>query len=319
MTLLLVTFAVALTTIFGSYWFFVLRLEERDKASAVSRLRSYRTESTAAGVVRSPDRLSNIPWLESMLARQDGMTRGIRRLLDEAGLQINVGTFVLACFVGAAAGFFIGWGLLQLLAMAVLLAVLGGAAPYAYVRFKRSRRLAAFEEQFPEAMDLIARALRAGHAFSTGLAMVADEMQPPVGAEFRRLADEHKFGRDLADALKGMAERVPLLDARFFVTAVLTQREAGGNLSEVLDNLASVMRERFKLKRQIRVITAHGRISAWVLAAVPPTLALAMFFVSPDLMRTLITDPLGIQLVVVATILQITGTIMIARMVRVEY
>ena len=125
---------------------------------------------------------------------------------------------------------------------------------------------------FPEAIDLIARALRAGHALTTGLGMVADEIPAPVGQEFRRLYDEQNFGMSLPEAMRAMARRVPVLDARFFVTAVLTQREAGGNLSEVLDNLASVMRERFKMKRQVRVASAHGRISAWVLSCMPPAL-----------------------------------------------
>ena len=146
--------------------------------------------------------------------------------------------------------------------------------------------------------------------------MVADEIPAPVGAEFRRLYDEQNFGMSLPDAMRAMARRVPVLDARFFVTAVLTQRESGGNLSEVLDNLASVMRERFKLKRQIRVISAHGRISAWVLSALPPVLAGILFLLSPDFMRVLWEDPLGVRLVLVAVALQVIGTIIISRIVR---
>jgi tight adherence protein B len=149
--------------------------------------------------------------------------------------------------------------------------------------------------------------------------MVADELPAPVGAEFKRLYDEQNFGMSLPEAMRSMAARVPVLDAKFFVTAVLTQRESGGNLSEVLDNLAAVMRDRFKLKRQIRVISAHGRISAFVLAAMPPVLAILLFSVSPHLMRILITDPLGIQLVVIALVLQVIGSIIISRMVKVEY
>jgi tight adherence protein B len=176
-----------------------------------------------------------------------------------------------------------------------------------------------FEEQFPEAMDLISRALRAGHAFTTGLGMVADEIPAPVGTEFRRLFDEQNFGMSLTDALRAMAERVPVLDARFFVTAVLTQRESGGNLSEILDNLAHVMRERFKFKRQIRVISAHGRISAWILSALPPVMALAVFAMSPHYLDPLINDPLGINLILIAGTLQVVGTYIIARMVRIEF
>ena len=188
-----------------------------------------------------------------------------------------------------------------------------------YVRFKRTKRLQLFEEQFPEAIDLIARALRAGHALTTGLGMVADEIPAPVGQEFRRLYDEQNFGMSLPEAMRAMARRVPVLDARFFVTAVLTQREAGGNLSEVLDNLASVMRERFKLKRQVRVASAHGRISAWVLSCLPPVLAAMLFLLSPDFMSVLWEDPWGVQLLLVAGVLQVIGAVIISRLVRIEY
>ena len=150
--------------------------------------------------------------------------------------------------------------------LALAAAPLFASIPFMFVRWKRTRRFGMFEEQFPEAIELMARALRAGHAFPTGIQMVADEIPSPVGAEFKLLYDRQNFGMPLSDALKGMAERVPILDARFFTTAVLTQRETGGNLSEILDNLAAVIRDRFKVKRQVRAVTAHGRITGWILA-----------------------------------------------------
>ena len=314
-----ITFCASLGTILGAYWYFVLRLEDRDKASIFNRLKTHRAPKVTAGVVLSPERLSQIPWLESLLSSRTKLVDAPHRLISEAGLSMTVGTFLLSCFVGGAVGWFIAWQVVHMLAVALLLSILGAALPYAYVRFKRTRRLRTFEEQFPEAMDLISRALRAGHAFSTGIGMVADEIPAPVGSEFRRLHDEQNFGMSLPVALKAMAERVPILDARFFVTAVLTQRESGGNLSEVLDNLASVMRDRFKLKRQIRVVSAHGRMSAWVLAGIPPVLAAALFTISPTLMSPLFTDPMGVRLVIVAVTLQVVGTIIISRMVRIEY
>ena len=191
--------------------------------------------------------------------------------------------------------------------------------PIWFVKFKANRRVAKFEEQFPEAIDLLSRALKAGHAFTTGLSMVAEEMPDPVGTEFRLAYDRQNFGMPMGEALKSLGERVPLLDARFFVTAVLTQREAGGNLAEVLDNLAAVIRERFKVKRQIRVVTAHARITGWVLAMLPPALGVALTLLSPDHMSVLWTDPTGIRMVVVALILQIVGTLIIRKLVDVEY
>jgi tight adherence protein B len=176
-----------------------------------------------------------------------------------------------------------------------------------------------FEEQFPEAIDLLARALRAGHALTTGLSMVGDEMREPVGPEFRELFDQQNYGMSLDAALKAFAERIPTIDARFFVTAVLTQREAGGNLSEVLDNLASIIRDRFRVKRQVRVISAHGRITGWILSALPVSLGLFFAFSSPETYRKFYMDPLGIRMIVGALLLQVLGAFIIKRIVTIEY
>ena len=166
--------------------------------------------------------------------------------------------------------------------MALVFGLVAVALPYCYVRRQRTTRLRKFEEQFPDAIDLIARAMRAGHGLTTGLGMVADELGAPAGREFRLLYDWQNFGMSLPEALHRFADRVPLLDARFFVTSVLTQREVGGNLSEVLDNLSKMIRERFRVKRQIRVISAHGRMTGAVLGGMPPLLALYFFIVRPD-------------------------------------
>jgi tight adherence protein B len=176
-----------------------------------------------------------------------------------------------------------------------------------------------FEEQFPDAIELIGRALRAGHAFTTGLAIVAEEAPQPVAGEFRLLYDQQNFGMPLGDAMKQFAQRIPLLDARFFVTAVLTQRESGGNLAEILSNLASVIRERFKVKRQVRVISAHGRLTGWVLSGLPPSLAMAFLVTSPNHIMTLVNDPMGVRMIFAALFLQILGTLIIRRLVNIEY
>ena len=149
--------------------------------------------------------------------------------------------------------------------------------------------------------------------------MAAEEVPPPVGTEFRRLYDQQNFGMSLPDALRGFAARIPLIDARFFATAVLTQRETGGNLGEVLDNLAAVIRERFKVKRQVRVLTAHGRMTGWILAGFPPALAVVMFVIAPEHMKLLISDPLGVKMIVGALTLQIIGTLIIRKLVNIPY
>lgn len=318
MTFAVFTFIIALAVVLGAYWAFVVRPESQDKDQLTGRLKTFKVKTSDITISNAPDRLSSIPFLQTILERQRGLAAPLERLLVESGLKLTLGAFVLMTLLGAAVGAVIGWWM-DRLAVGLVLAPLLALLPLIHVRRARSTRLQKFEEQFPEAVELIARALRAGHAFTTGLGMAADEIPKPVGAEFRRVYDEQNFGMSLTEALRAMARRVPVLDARFFVTAVLTQRESGGNLSEVLDNLANVMRERFKVKRQIRVISAHGRISAWILSCLAPALAGILFLMSPNFMSILWEDPLGLQLVMAAVVLQLTGTIIIARMVRIEY
>ncbi|HET7221121.1 MAG TPA: type II secretion system F family protein, partial [Vicinamibacterales bacterium] len=197
-------------------------------------------------------------------------------------------------------------------------AVVGFAAPFMYLSSKRTRRLRNFEEHFPEALDLIARALKAGHAFVTGLKMVSDEMEDPIGPEFRKTFDEQNFGLPLKDALENLTLRVPSLDVRFFATAVLIQRETGGNLSEILENLAHVVRERFKILRQVRVHTAHGRFTGYVLLALPAVLCVALSFINPDHMNLLFRERLGHILLAVAITLQTIGYFWIQQVVKIE-
>jgi len=202
---------------------------------------------------------------------------------------------------------------------ALVLAIMAASVPYLFVRHKATKRLALFEEQFPEAIDLIARALRAGHALPTALQMVGEEIPEPVGGEFKFLFDQQNYGLSLTDALRNFGQRVPLLDARFFVTAVQTQREMGGNLSEVLDKLSAVIRERFKVKRQVRAVSAHGRITGVVLGLLPPAVAGVLFVLSPEHIRLLVDDPLGVYMVVGALSLQVIGVVAIRKIVDVEF
>jgi tight adherence protein B len=196
--------------------------------------------------------------------------------------------------------------------------VIGFSVPFLVLRSKRARRLRTFEEQFPEALDLIGRALKAGHAFATGLKMVADEMPEPVGPEFRKTFDEQNFGLPLKDALENLTVRMPLLDVRFFSTAVLIQRETGGNLSEILENLAHVVRERFKILRQVRVYTAHGRLTGYVLLALPAFLSVALMFINPDHMNLLFRERMGQMMLMGAIVMQTFGFLWIKQIVKIE-
>jgi tight adherence protein B len=197
-------------------------------------------------------------------------------------------------------------------------AAIGFTLPFLVLRVKRGRRLRKFEEEFPEALDLIARALKAGHAFATGLKMVADEMAEPVGPEFRKTFDEQNFGLPLKDALENLTVRVPVLDVRFFSTAVLIQRETGGNLSEILENLAHVVRERFKILRQVRVYTAHGRLTGYVLLALPAVLAIALSFINPEHMNMLFRERMGQIMLMIALGMQTAGFLWIRQVVKIE-
>jgi tight adherence protein B len=312
-------FFVILALVLGVYWAFIIRPESRSRDALNRRLKS-RTGMAAvrAGLLKRTKDLSTVPAIDALLRGHQSI-RPIELLIEQSGARITVSVFL---FASAACGGVVLLALLQLVGMlliAVPAAAFATLVPTFFLRFKRTRRLLKFEEQFPEALDLMARALRAGHAFTTGLAMVAEEMPDPIGPEFRLLHEQQNFGMPLPDALKSFARRIPLLDGRFFATAVLIQRESGGNLSEVLDNLASVIRDRFRVKRQIRVISAHGRISGWVLVAVPPSLAFVLFLINPDHLRTLTTDPLGTQIIMAGLCLQVVGTLIIRKLIQIEY
>jgi tight adherence protein B len=203
--------------------------------------------------------------------------------------------------------------------LARLVAALAGfVLPFLWLKRKATTRMRRFEEQFPEALDLLSRAIRAGHAFQTALGMVGSELPAPVGPEFKRTFDQQNFGLPLRDALNEMAERVTVLDVKFFVTAVLIQRDTGGNLSEILDNLAHVVRERFKIQRQVRVHTAHGRLTGYVLLALPAALAIALTFINPDHMHTLFNERSGQEMVIGAIVMQTVGFFWIRHVIKIE-
>jgi tight adherence protein B len=316
------TFAVVIAIIVGAYFLFIVRPEDQEQQQIRKRLKG------EAGP--APDRLkllrsvkgnslSSVGAFRTVLERTGGFSGPLQRLIAQAGLDLSVSTLLLLILVAGAAGFTVTYLITRMTVIALIAMLLGAWIPVMYVRWKRTQRMKQFEEQFPEAVDLIARTLRAGHAFTTGVKLAAEELPEPVASEFQLLYDRQNFGLPLPDALRGFAARVPILDARFFATAVLTQREAGGNLAEVLDNLGGVIRERFKVKRQVRVMSAHGRMTGWVLATLPPALAVAFMARSPEHFRILLDDPMGPTLIVTAILLQVIGTLIIRKLVNIEY
>jgi tight adherence protein B len=314
-------FALIFAIIFGTYWALVILPEDREDRALRKRLKIRRTSADPSrSFVKVRERLSAFQSLDTALRRSTVVTDPLTRLIEQAGLSITVGTVVLGSVFLAVVTFVLVTQFFRVSVLFALpLSVVAASLPVLYVKRAAQKRLALFEEQFPEAVDLMSRALRAGHALTTALQMVGDEIQDPVAAEFKLMFDQQNYGMSLPDALKAFAARMPILDARFFVTALLTQRETGGNLAEVLDNLASVIRERFKVKRQVRVISAHGRITGWVLGFLPPAVAAVIFIISPGHMRLLVDDPLGLQMTLTGIGLQIVGVLIIRRIVDVEY
>lgn len=320
MVIVLGMFVTVAAVIIGSYWLLVAVPEQKQQVELRKRVAGVQPKKTKRTRIIKEDRhASSIPLFDAALDRVTALSAPVEQMLEQAGLKWNIGTFVLLIGCAGLLAFLVAWVALHSMLLALPAGVLGALLPVLFVRFRRTRRIRRFEEQFPEAIELIARALRAGHAFPTGLSMVAEEMAPPVGPEFKLLYDEQNYGLSLPEAMRNFARRIPLLDARFFVTAVLTQRESGGNLSEVLDNLAAVIRERFKVKRQIRVISAHGRITGWILSLLPVALAVVLMFLVPGHIQKLFTNTLGKQMIAAALVLEVVGALLIRKIVQVEY
>ena len=319
MLIVLATFALVLGIVLGGYWAFVLRLEDSSQRELRRRLKVNKSAIPGiAHLLRQEQPLSQVAPLNQILRRSAFMAAPIRRQIQRAGMTATVGSLVLAAvFVASAvaAAIYLTTGRGP---VALVTGLMAASAPFLFLRHRAQKRQLKFEEQFPEALDLIGRALRAGHALTTGLGMVADEIPNPVGAEFRLIHDRQNYGMPLQEALRDFGDRVPLLDARFFVTAILTQRESGGNLAEVLDNLSTLIRERFKVKRQVRTVSAHGRITGWVLAFLAPTLATVLVVIAPKHMAVMVEDPIGVQMLIGAMALQIIGVIAIRRIINIE-
>jgi len=261
--------------------------------------------------------LSTMPVFNRLLARATWANR-LRVFIAQAGLNILPGRLILWCLVAGLGLYVVVQYAYPNVIMALILGAIGLAAPLVVVAFKRAQRLRGFEKNFPEAIDLLGRAVRAGHAFTTGLEMVTTELPEPVSGEFKLVFDEQSFGLPLRDALTNLAERVPIIDVRFFVTALLIHKETGGNLAQILDDLSHVIRDRFKLLREVRVRTAQGRLTAVILIALPPGMILLMRVLNPEYVNTLFTDPIGPYMLGGAALLQIIGSAMLWKVVNIQ-
>lgn len=258
--------------------------------------------------------------LTEFLARFD-FTQKVQAQLQQSGLNWTLTQLLGGMVVAGVVGTLLGLRLRVLLFTGLSMLALGcffALLPYLYVLFARKKRLGQFEEQFPEALDFLARAMRAGHAFTVGLEMLSQETPEPLRSEFRKVYNEQNLGAPLPGALEHLAVRVPSVDVRFFVSAVLMQRESGGNLGEILTKLAYVIRERFRLKGQVRAASAHGRITATILTILPIVTVLALSFVAPGYLPAMAHDPQGRYMIVGAILGQIVGYLVMRKIINIK-
>ena len=286
----------------------------RDRLSATQK--PAETPAPAVALLRD-EVLSRIPAFDTWLRRSERVSL-LQKMLAQGNVDVRAGNFLMLCVLSAVAFAVIAVFAAGRYEFGWAGALLGFFTPYAYASHRRTKRFQKFEEKFPEAIDTLARAVRAGHAFTTAIELIANEVAEPVGGEFRQLFEEQKFGLPVRDALLNLADRVPLVDVKFFVTAVMLQRETGGNLAEILDNLSYVIRERFKILRQVRVHTAQGRLTMLLLMALPPTIVVVMLVINRGFILPLFTEWLGHVALVVAISLQTLGYFVIRRIIRIQ-
>lgn len=270
-----------------------------------------------ADIRKSPDRSIAIPWLGEWLTKMN-LAGAASMFLYQSGISISLAGLLLRALAGFAALASILYLRLGDLFPAVILASGALPLPFLYVQRRRLKRLSMVEQQLPDALGMMVSALRVGHSLVASLGAVAQESPEPIGKELRKCFDEQNFGLELRVAFKNLTDRAPVQDIRIFVAAVLIQKESGGNLAEVLEKLAQTTRERFRLRKQVSVHTAQGRMTGWVLSLLPMVLGLGMYLVNPDGMSVLWTRPIGLKLLCAAAVMDIIGALIIRKIVRIR-
>ncbi len=319
----MIPFLVFITCMFGVFGAYLLatrgteakrkRLQQRLSDALLYSRRSGDEEIQLA----REELMSEIPALSRVLMRVQ-MATSLRKMLDQADLHITVSRLLmLSLMAGLLAALAVSMLTISTLLMVVCGAV-AAAAPFLHIMYKRKRRLNAFLEHLPDALELIARALQAGHAFAESLHMVSTEMPEPIATEFRKTYEEQNLGLSLKLALENLSERVPLLDLRFCITAIMIQRETGGNLAEILEKVSMTIRERFRILEDLNTLTTSSRMSAWILCGLPVFVALAVTVMNPDYMSVLWRDPRGHNLLYAAGGMQITGMLIIRKILKIK-
>lgn len=314
----LLVFAAVLVVTVGGYFLLAPAGEssrELKRRLALLELRGIETADIPDALKK--ELLSDVPLIQRALSRLK-LAQRIDARLRQAGMEMKVGVFALLSVTLFAIGTLIGLFLHWPFVLAILLGALLATGPATMVGVKRGRRMKAFTSQFPDALEMFARSLRAGHSFTGAIQLVSQEMPNPLGAEFRQVFDEQNLGVPLREALTGMTHRVDSLDARFFVTAILIQRETGGNLAEIIDKIAHVIRERFRIQGQLKIFTAQARMTGTILCLLPIGLALAIGVLNPDYLRPLWFERAGKFMIGLAICMQIAGALVIRKIVRIK-
>ena len=293
-------------------------MSPRGTDRAVERIQKWSGPEVGAQLdIVLKESLSDFSWLNDLLIKMRRFQL-LRKLHRQSDCRVSLGIFVLATPLLALGALLLALSMRQPLLLALLLAAVLGALPAGYLYWLKSQRMAKFERQLPEALELVSRAIRAGHALSVGLKLVGEEAADPIGIEFKRVFDEMSMGVALPQALQNMTDRLGCMDLRFFVTSVLVQRETGGNLAEIIDSLAGMIRKRFELLLKVRALSAEGRFSGIILLGLPIVVGFLLYEMNPEYMGLLFTDPIGQNLVMVGSFLMVTGAIILNRMVAIK-
>jgi tight adherence protein B len=319
----LVLFFVFLAGLFLVYALFLFTSRKSDARRALlnerlaEAIRSSANSSDVDVQLAREELLSEIPWLNRSLVKLE-ITSGLKRMIDQADLHITVMRLVLFSLTAAAFGYLAASMITISLPLKLVFALIAGALPFLHVMNKRKKRMKKFLQLLPDALDLMSRGLSAGHAFTEALQMVSTEMPEPIASEFRKTYDEQNLGLSLKLALENLIQRMPLLDLRMCVTAIMIQRETGGNLSELLEKVAYTIRERFRIMEDLKTLTLSSRWSAWLLCGLPIFMAVYMTAMNPTYMEVMWRDPRGHNLLFIAATMQILGMLMVNKIMKIK-
>jgi tight adherence protein B len=299
------------------YAYKTIRDPDRKKIRKRLKTFSYKESKNELPDILQKKVLSDVPLLNKILLRVPGR-QYLDRLLEQANVQYPLGAFILLTIFLAITSCCVSYSITRNNVLAVIMTLLLAGTPFFYLCLKKKKRIAKFQRQLPEGLELIARSLKAGHAFPSSMKMAADEFDDPLGPEFEETLNEINFGVNVPDALKNLAERIDCPDLKFFVISVILQRETGGNLAEIIESLAYLIRERFKLYGKIRTLAAEGKISAIILCSLPFVVMLALLFTSPAYIRILFSDPAGKIILGISAFMMVMGILVMKKMVNIK-